>query len=119
MSELKAYVVGKEMNEEEKAAWENVPSLVTPVEKIETLSRSETQEPTNIEAIVEGLLYIVGEDGVKKEAIAAAIDKSIEDTEVILLTGECFRSLLMRENFLSKIWITFLYLISKKQSKTN
>ena len=84
MSELKAYVVGKEMNEEEKAAWENVPSLVTPVEKIETLSRSETQEPTNIEAIVEGLLYIVGEDGVKKEAIAAAIDKSIEDTEVIL-----------------------------------
>ena len=84
MSELKAYVVGKEMNEEEKTAWENVPSLVTPVEKIETLSRSETQEPTNIEAIVEGLLYIVGEDGVKKEAIAAAIDKSIEDTEVIL-----------------------------------
>ena len=84
MSELKAYVVGKEMNEEEKAAWENVPSLVTPVEKIETLSRSETQEPTNIEAIVEGLLYIVGEDGVKKEAIAKAIDKSLEDTEVIL-----------------------------------
>ena len=84
MSELKAYIVGKEMNEDEKKAWEDVPSLVKPVEKIENLSRSETQEPTNIEAIVEGLLYIVGEDGVKKEAIAAAIDKSIEDTEVIL-----------------------------------
>jgi len=46
--------------------------------------RSTVNEPTNIEAIVEGLLYIVGEDGVKKEAIAQAIDKSLEDTEVIL-----------------------------------
>ena len=84
MSEFKSYIVGKEMNEEEKLVWENTPSLVKPVEKIEALQRSETQEPTNIEAIVEGLLYIVGEDGVKKEAIAAAINKSLEDTEVIL-----------------------------------
>lgn len=84
MSEYKTYIIGKEMNEKEKWAWENVPSLVKPVEKIADLKRSETQEPTNIEAIVEGLLYIVGEDGVKKEAIAAAIDKSLEDTEVIL-----------------------------------
>ncbi|MDO5440432.1 MAG: SMC-Scp complex subunit ScpB [Erysipelotrichaceae bacterium] len=84
MSDIKVWVVAKEMNEEEKAEWENTPSLVTPVDKIENLNRVETQEPTNIEAIVEGLLYIVGEDGVKKEAIAAAINKSLEDTEVIL-----------------------------------
>ena len=53
-------------------------------EKIDKNKRNETEEPTNIEAIVEGLLYIVGEDGVKKEAIAKAIDRSLEDTEVIL-----------------------------------
>ena len=41
-------------------------------------------EPTNMEAIVEGLLYIVGEDGVKIDAIAQAIGKSKEDTKVIL-----------------------------------
>lgn len=84
MSELKTYIVGREMNKDEKMAWDNTPSLVVPVEKKQDLKRSETQEPTNIEAIVEGLLYIVGEDGVKKEAIAAAINKSLEDTEVIL-----------------------------------
>ena len=84
MSELKTYIVSREMSEKEKWAWENLPSLVKPVEKIEVNKRSETEEPTNIEAIVEGLLYIVGEDGVKKEAIAKAIDRSLEDTEVIL-----------------------------------
>ena len=84
MSELKTYIVSREMSEKEKWAWENLPSLVKPVEKIEDNKRSKTEEPTNIEAIVEGLLYIVGEDGVKKEAIAKAIDKSLEDTEVIL-----------------------------------
>ena len=84
MSELKTYIVSREMSEKEKWAWDNLPSLVKPVEKIENNKRSKTEEPTNIEAIVEGLLYIVGEDGVKKEAIAKAIDKSLEDTEVIL-----------------------------------
>ena len=84
MSEIKTYITGREMNEKEKYAWEHTPSLVVPVEKIEKLQRSETEEPTNIEAIVEGLLYIVGEDGVKKEAIAATINRSLEDTEVIL-----------------------------------
>lgn len=44
----------------------------------------EVSEPTNMEAIVEGLLYIVGEDGVKVDAIASAISKSVEDTKVIL-----------------------------------
>ena len=84
MSELVNYTVAREMDEKEKYEWENVPSLVVPVTKLEKIVRSETKEPTNIEAIVEGLLYIVGEDGVKKEAIAATIDKSLEDTEVIL-----------------------------------
>ncbi|MBQ6334319.1 MAG: SMC-Scp complex subunit ScpB [Erysipelotrichaceae bacterium] len=37
-----------------------------------------------MEAIVEGLLYIVGEDGAKVEQLALAIDKSLEDTRIIL-----------------------------------
>jgi len=58
----------------------------TTFNKVETkeIDPRKVNEPTNMEAIVEGLLYIVGEDGVKKEAIAQAIDKSLEDTEVIL-----------------------------------
>ena len=50
-------------------------------DKIETVA---VDEPTNMEAIVEGLLYIVGEDGAKLEQIALAIEKSQEDTKVIL-----------------------------------
>ena len=84
MNKLKAFITSREMSIKEKEAWHNNPSLVFPVEKIEKVKRPETEEPTNIEAIVEGLLYIVGEDGVKKEAIAKAIDRSLEDTEVIL-----------------------------------
>lgn len=48
------------------------------------IEREEVKEPTNIEAIVEGLLYIVGEDGVKLEQIATTIEKSLEDTKIIL-----------------------------------
>ena len=44
----------------------------------------EVEQPSNIEAIVEGLLYIVGDDGVKVEQLSQAIEKSIEDTQVIL-----------------------------------
>jgi len=44
----------------------------------------DVDEPTNIEAIVEGLLYVVGDDGVRIEQLAKTIYKSIEDTEVIL-----------------------------------
>lgn len=84
MSEMRSYVVGREMSKEEKYAYEHTPSLVTPVVKLDKIQRSETKEPTNIEAIVEGLLYIVGEDGVKKEVLAQTINKSLEDTEVIL-----------------------------------
>ena len=47
-------------------------------------SNIEVSQPSNIEAIVEGLLYIVGDDGVKLEQLANTIDKSIEDTTVIL-----------------------------------
>lgn len=54
------------------------------LEVVEEKKRPEVNEPTNMEAIVEGLLYIVGEDGVKLEAIASAISKSVEDTKVIL-----------------------------------
>lgn len=53
-------------------------------EEVVTETRPEVIEPTNMEAIVEGLLYIVGEDGVKVDAIAQAIGKSVEDTRVIL-----------------------------------
>lgn len=42
------------------------------------------KQPDNPEAIVEGLLYIVGEDGVKLEQLALSIDKSLEDTKIIL-----------------------------------
>ncbi len=42
------------------------------------------EEPGNIEAITEGLLYIVGEDGARIEQLALAIGKSIEDTKIIL-----------------------------------
>lgn len=38
----------------------------------------------NIEAIVEGLLYMVGDDGLKVEQLASVMDKSIEDSEAIL-----------------------------------
>lgn len=50
----------------------------------ESFKVEEVEKPGSIEAIVEGLLYVVGEDGVKIEQIASAIEKSIEDTKVIL-----------------------------------
>ena len=79
---IKSYQVGYEMNEAEKESWLNTPSLVT---KVQVLNKdNKVEQPGNIEAIVEGLLYIVGEDGVKVEQLAATIEKSIEDTKVIL-----------------------------------
>ena len=50
----------------------------------EVTSEIEVEQPGNIEAIVEGLLYVVGEDGVKVEQIALAINKSVEDTKTII-----------------------------------
>ena len=79
----RVYIVGREMTSSEKEAWKNTPSLV---KKVEVLKKSENtvEQPGNIEAIVEGLLYIVGEDGAKLEQISLAIDKSPEDTKIIL-----------------------------------
>ena len=53
-------------------------------EKSEAFTYEEVEEPENLEAIVEGLLYIVGDDGVKANQIAAVINKSLEDTKAIL-----------------------------------
>lgn len=80
VARMRNIIEGKEKDIEEEV------KKPTTIEKIIATGegRSEVTEPTNIEAVVEGLLYIVGEDGVKKEAIAAAIDRSLEDTEVIL-----------------------------------
>lgn len=50
----------------------------------------------NIEAIVEGLLYMVGDDGLKVEQLASVIDKSIDDSEAIL---NSIQSKYTNENF--------------------
>ena len=74
-------VVGQEMSAKEKHAWLNTPSLV---KKVEVLKKETVAQPGNIEAIVEGLLYVVGEDGIRVEQLAAVIEKSMEDTNIIL-----------------------------------
>ena len=81
MTELETYDAGIELTEEEYNNFKEALKFVSKVTKIE---RAEIKEPTNMEAIVEGLLYIVGEDGIKVENIAEAIGKSLEDTQVIL-----------------------------------
>ncbi|MBP5280852.1 MAG: SMC-Scp complex subunit ScpB [Erysipelotrichaceae bacterium] len=53
-------------------------------EENEEVHKIEVVQPTNIEAIVEGLLYVVGEDGVRIEQLAMVIEKSLEDTQTIL-----------------------------------
>ena len=77
----KVYIVSREMTSKEKQAWFNTPSLV---KRVDVIKKDSVDQPTNIEAIVEGLLYIVGEDGAKVEQIALAIEKSVEDTKIIL-----------------------------------
>ena len=81
MSNLEAYITGIEMTKEEIEAHEN---SFNGVKKVEKINKSEVAQPSNIEAIVEGLLYIVGDDGVRIEQLASTIDRSLEDTEVIL-----------------------------------
>lgn len=61
------------------------------LEEVKTMS-----DTLNIEAIVEGLLYMVGDDGLKVEQLASVIDKSIEDSEAIL---NCIQSKYTNENF--------------------
>lgn len=77
----KTYAVCREMTAAEKQAWFNRTSSVT---KVEVLKKESVSQPSNMEAIVEGLLYVVGEDGVRVEQLAMAIDKSLEDTKIIL-----------------------------------
>ena len=61
------------------------------------LEEEKTMSDTlNIEAIVEGLLYMVGDDGLKVEQLASVIDKSIEDSEAIL---NSIQSKYTNENF--------------------
>lgn len=78
---ISACVVAREMSDVEKYNWFNGKSSV---KKVEILKKGISKQPGNIEAIVEGLLYIVGEDGAKAEQIALAIDKNLEDTQIIL-----------------------------------
>lgn len=61
------------------------------LEEVKTMS-----DTLNIEAIVEGLLYMVGDDGLKVEQLASVIDKSIEDSEAIL---NSIQSKYANENF--------------------
>ncbi len=69
--------------EEETAVEENETVEETP-EEDHFIHGENVQQPDNFEAIVEGLLYIVGEDGARVEQLAMAIDKSLEDTKIIL-----------------------------------
>ena len=61
------------------------------LEEVKTMS-----DTLNIEAIVEGLLYMVGDDGLKVEQLASVIDKSVEDSEAIL---NSIQSKYTNENF--------------------
>lgn len=61
------------------------------LEEVKTMS-----DTLNIEAIVEGLLYMVGDDGLKVEQLASVIDKSIEDSKAIL---NSIQSKYSNENF--------------------
>lgn len=50
----------------------------------ENLNENDVKEPDNIEAIIEGLLYVVGEDGIKASMLSEVIEKSLEDIKVYL-----------------------------------
>ena len=75
-----------EENSEEtdpEALQEDAEEVQEPEEDIFSYAEN-VKQPDNPEAIVEGLLYIVGEDGARLEQLALAIDKSLEDTRIIL-----------------------------------
>lgn len=77
--ETEEETVSQEESEEETEESEET------LEEEDIFSHAENvKQPDNPEAIVEGLLYIVGEDGVKLEQLALSIDKSLEDTKIIL-----------------------------------
>jgi len=84
-------VVQEEAVNQEEVVEETVAEEIKQEETVEEVKQEEepterkpVDQPGNVEAIVEGLLYIVGEDGVKVEQLASTIEKSIEDTKVIL-----------------------------------
>jgi len=82
----------EETNEEELIEENNDEDFQLEVEEIREEPKeennpfinNEAKEPESMEAIVEGLLYLVGEDGVKLEQLAKSIDRSLEDTEVMV-----------------------------------
>ena len=79
---IRTYMTGREMTASEKKRWLEGKSQVR---KVEVLDKSDdVKQPESPEAIVEGLLYIVGEDGARAEQLAAAIDVSMEDIRIIL-----------------------------------
>ena len=57
---------GIELTDEE---YNNFIEALKFVKRVSKVERVEAKEPTNIEAIVEGLLYIVGEDGISTKSI--------------------------------------------------
>ena len=68
------------LNDAEEAIEENKDSNIVEESKDGFVSDKEV----NLEAIVEGLLYMVGDDGIKLEQLAAVIKKDLEDSEAIL-----------------------------------
>ena len=72
-------MMNEKVNENTEEKLEEVP-----VEENAEEEKIKVEAPSGMEAIVEGLLYVVGEDGVRAEQIASAIEKSLEDTEAIL-----------------------------------
>ena len=78
---IRTYITGREMSASEKKRWLEGKSLVR---KVEVLDKSDVKQPDNPEAIAEGLLYIVGEDGARAEQLAAALGVSLEDISIIL-----------------------------------
>lgn len=68
------------LNDAEEAIEENKDSNIVE----ESKDGFESDKEVNLEAIVEGLLYMVGDDGIKLEQLAAVIKKDLEDSEAIL-----------------------------------
>ena len=52
-------------------------------ESAETVTE-DLEKPSSPEAIIEGLLYLVGEEGLKVEQVAETLEISLEDSEVYL-----------------------------------
>ena len=75
------YITDEEMSVPET---ERQPEEQERPDKEETVDESDVKQPDNPEAIVEGLLYLVGEDGARAEQLAAAIGVSMEDIGIIL-----------------------------------